>query len=186
MNAEFTRHLEDYYQAVAKENILISYAGPFNFKVSANLLSVFKKHLNNFHIQLLLKKKIYNVMVEVMDNVCKHNQQISDSDNNHSPFPAIFILEKSKSDFLITTGNLINQNKVDTLINIFNKINAMSKSELAERYKNIIINGINAEESEAGIGFLDIALKSGNKLEYQFKKTDENSAFYIFKVRINH
>ena len=185
MDTENTQYIEKIFQNIANENVLINYSGPFNYKVSVNLLTVFKKHLNQFPIPLLLKKKVYNVMVESMDNLCKHNNRLT-SGKNELPFPAVFILEKDKSDFIITTGNLINHNQVESLKIIFNRINAMSNKEIAELYKSIIINETNSAESEPGIGLLDIAIKSGNKLDHHFTKVDDSNVFFVFKIRISN
>lgn len=173
----------DLYKRISTNNVIISYVGMFNFNISNNLLTMFKKHVAHFGIKLIYKKKLYNVMVEALDNVCKHNIHQS-TDGANQIFPGIFLLEKIDNDFIITTGNLILNNKVEALRKKLDFTNSLDKDELKEKYKEMIINGSISEIGGAGIGFLDMSIKAGSKLEFDFKKLDEHLTFFTFKVKI--
>ena len=37
----------------------------------------------------------------------------------------------------------------------------------------------------AGLGFIDIARKTGNPLEYHFERIDKNNSFFLFKTTMS-
>ena len=64
-------------------------------------------------------------------------------------------------------------------------INAMGKEELKEFYKNVLNNGQMSEKGGGGLGMIDIARKSGQKLDYGFMPFDDNHSFFSLNVNIN-
>jgi len=52
-------------------------------------------------------------------------------------------------------------------------------------YKQQIKEGKLSEKGGAGLGFIDIAKKSGNKIEYQFKELTDDRFFFIVITTIS-
>ncbi len=82
----------------------------------------------------------------------------------------------------ISTGNFITQDKVDVLRNKIDKINSMGKEELKDMYKFILNHQRLSEKGGGGLGLVDIARKTGNKLEYTFEKYDD--IYYFFNLDV--
>jgi hypothetical protein len=70
------------------------------------------------------------------------------------------------------------------LRNWLDQINAVSKDELRELYKKILNNEQFSEKGGGGLGFIDIARKSGQKLNYSFKAVNDNVSFFSFQINI--
>lgn len=168
------------YDNLATKNVVLNYVGLFNFNISNNLLIMFKKHVNQFNIKLVSKKKLYNIMVEALDNVCKHNAPPT---TENSPL-GMFFLEHDKSVFTLTTGNLMLSTNVVNVTKKLDLTNSLDIDELKQNYKDSIVNGTISEQGTAGIGFFDMCLKSGNKLEYTFNKVDDTHHFFTLKIKI--
>jgi hypothetical protein len=83
------------------------------------------------------------------------------------------------------TGNPIPKSNVETLIKNLNDLNAKDKEGLKEMYKDIIKNSQISEKGGAGLGFVDMARKSGEKLEFSFSNMDEEYDFFCLKVNIS-
>jgi hypothetical protein len=64
-------------------------------------------------------------------------------------------------------------------------INSLNKEELKEHYKNARLNSIISDVGGAGLGFIDMARKSGNKLEYKFYAIDSVLSFFVLRSKIN-
>ncbi len=176
-----TNEIFDLYSNLTQRNVILSYVGMFNFNISNNFLIMFKKHVNQFNIKLLSKKKLYNVMVEALDNICKHN--VASSSEIHPP--GLFFLEHYDYGFKITTGNLIFSDKMEKLKNRLDKINSSEIDTIKSNYKENIVNTTLTDNGTAGLGFFDMAIKSGNTLDYTFKKVDDNYHFFTFSVNVN-
>jgi hypothetical protein len=82
--------------------------------------------------------------------------------------------------YKITTGNFISREKVDILRTKIDKINSMGRDELKDMYKFILNHQRLSEKGGGGLGLVDIARKTGNKLEYTFEKYNDN--YYFFNL----
>jgi hypothetical protein len=64
------------------------------------------------------------------------------------------------------------------------KINSLSKDELKDFYKFVLNNQTFSEKGGGGLGLIDMARKTGNKLEYQFSSFNPEFDFFNLNVLI--
>ena len=64
-------------------------------------------------------------------------------------------------------------------------INSLTRDELKQYYKEILNNGEISGKGGGGLGFIDIAKKSGEKLVYTIRELDNNYSFFTLTVRIS-
>ena len=74
------------------------------------------------------------------------------------------MIGKIENEYSIITGNYILSANVEALKSKLDRINLMSKDELKEYYKEILNNDTFSEKGGGGLGMIDIARKSGQKL----------------------
>jgi hypothetical protein len=65
-----------------------------------------------------------------------------------------------------------------------NQINSLSKEELKALYKLILNNEEFSEKGGGGLGMIDMARKTGTKMEYEFLPVNEKLLFYVLKINI--
>ena len=82
-------------------------------------------------------------------------------------------------------GNPIAKANVAKLTGNLNELNGKDKEGLKEMYKEIIKNTQISEKGGAGLGFVDMARKSGEKLEFTFANMDPEYDFFCLKVKIS-
>ena len=56
--------------------------------------------------------------------------------------------------------------------------------ELKQLYRQQILSK-RTDENTAGLGIIDIAIKSGNQIKYEFNQLNESTTFYILQTEIN-
>ena len=61
----------------------------------------------------------------------------------------------------------------------------MDKDEFKNYYQDVLSNGTLSEKGTAGLGMIDIARKSGNKLEYQFLPINDTNSFFCLNIKID-
>ena len=84
------------------------------------------------------------------------------------------------------TANKILKERIEDLRKTIDTINALNKDELNALYKKQIREGSLSEKGGAGLGLIDIARKTGKKLDYQFLPLEDNkNFFFLLKVRIS-
>jgi len=92
---------------------------------------------------------------------------------------------KEDVGFLIQTGNYIENTSVTNLKERIDRINLLDEVELKMYYRDVLANGSFSDKGTAGLGMIDIARKSGNKLAYSFIPFDEELSFFSLSVKIN-
>jgi hypothetical protein len=84
--------------------------------------------------------------------------------------------------YKITTGNFITSAKIKVLKDKIDKINSLSRDELKDMYKFILNHQKLSAKGGGGLGLIDIARKTGHKLEYSFE--NYNNDFYFFNLDV--
>jgi hypothetical protein len=60
----------------------------------------------------------------------------------------------------------------------------LDKDGLKDLYKEIIKNTTISDKGGAGLGFVDMARKSGEKLEFSFPEMNADYSFFCIKVSV--
>ncbi len=168
------------FKAMLKDNLGYIYRGRFTRDISDNILSLTENNLSNQEDSSKMKKRVYLILVEGLQNITRHQ----DDTDNDSPYTyGMFVIQKTDDKYYITTGNLIYKQNINHIKELIDKINSLEKEELKLYYKKVLEEGTLSEKGGAGLGLIDMAKKSGNKLSYAFKDIDDKySYFYLHTI----
>lgn len=160
-----------------KENIVINFNGKFTRDNILSLLSIIKGHMNVSKSS----KKVYNIMVEMLQNISKHtNDVIGDRKNR-----GIFFLSKKQDQFILTSGNYMQNSHVDYLRNKLEKTNGFNDKELHDTYNDVLMDFTTPDAQKTGLGFIDIRIKSEKPLDFLFKKIDDEVTFFSLQTAVS-
>lgn len=173
----------DILKTMERNNVILAFNGEFDMRVINALVRSVKEKLINVESNLFVQKKVYNIMVECLENIFRHSENAIQEKMSLRSF-AIFTLRKDDGNYFLATGNYILNKTVDFLKNIIDKINTLNKDERWAMYREILGNGEFSKKGGAGLGIIDIAIKSGSYLQYDFRKIDSETTFYVFQVCI--
>ncbi|MCK4919839.1 MAG: hypothetical protein KAS71_02260, partial [Bacteroidales bacterium] len=79
----------------------------------------------------------------------------------------------------------ISNDKIEMLKNRIEKVNTLDAVGLKKLYKEVRLTGKFSEVSGAGIGIIDMARKSENKLTYDFTAIDDAHSMYSLQIDIH-
>ena len=158
---------------------MLSYRGEISQEITKALLSMAEKRLDLSGADLNIKKKVFGVMVECLQNITKH------SDKQKYVQSSLFMIGKNEDEYLVYSGNVLMTDKVHDLKTKLYRINAMKKEELAEFYKFLMKADHFSNTGGAGLGLIDMARKTGNKLDFDFEPVDENYYYFSLRTKIN-
>ena len=127
-----------------------------------------------------IKRKVYHVMVETLQNMNKHSDEIK-----HEVGNGLFIVGHKKDVYYIITSNRVKTEKKELLETALDEVNNASREELNQMYKTQIKQGRLTDKGGAGLGLIDIARKTQEKLNYQFLQLNEDEYFFILKVEVS-
>ena len=176
--------LNDCYDRMNQGEVIVAYKGAISAEVISNTLSLIETKLEETSEQTGIKKKLYNVLVESLQNLFHHVDAINGMEDSETNFGA-FVLAKQNSIFRISTGNFIRSDKSKILKEKIDKINSLSKEELKDFYKFVLNNQSFSAKGGGGLGLIDIARKTGNKLDYKFYHYNTDFDFFNLNVFIN-
>ncbi len=182
-NQGFIEFVFDFFKTMKQNKINLVYEGEITHQVLKAFTSLTESKMEKEEEGNMVQKRVFHVMVECLQNISKHADKLSDIEDNKEGM-GIFMVSKGEKEYSVTTGNVINNNKIVDLKKLLEHINSLNKEELTELYKKQIKLGKLSERGGAGLGFIDIKRKTGEKLNYHFLPVNETSSFFIFTSTI--
>ncbi len=175
-----------FYKKMEHNDIMLSFKGDITSELLSSMLQIMETKLENLYEQPKVRKKVYNVLVECLQNLYHHRDEMrADMSFDEVKKQAIFMISRNAVEYNIMTGNFVPSHKVATLQERIDKINAMDKDTLKQYYQDVLSLEGFSEKGGGGLGFIDIARKSGQKLSYEFLKIDENFSFFSLYIKIS-
>jgi hypothetical protein len=173
------------YLLMNEDNLGYIYRGNFTDEITENILKLTEANLQQEESRHKIKKRIYSIMVEGLQNITRHQQANEIDIEKIEETYGIFVIQKMDDYYFITTGNVVENKNIPPLKELLDKINSLSKDELKEYYKKVLTEGELSDKGGAGLGLIDMARKSGNKLFYKFREIDDHTSyFYLHTVPV--
>ena len=120
-------------------------------------------------------KKIFFISVETLQNMLIHGNK--DGEGKQHNF---FMLKKNGVNTYITSANLVFCKNITGLENQMKTINGFEDATALKKfYMEHLENNQLSEKGGAGLGFITIAMKSGNKLAYEFARINDEIALFL-------
>lgn len=174
----------DFYDKMERNNIMLSFKGDITSELLTSILQIMESKLDNLQEEPKIKKKVYNVLVECLQNLYHHMDEVAPEQNDKIR-SAIFMIGKLDNQYNIITGNYIKNENVAGLKKRLEDINLLSKEELKEYYKAVLNNGEMSLKGGGGLGMIDIARKTGEKLNFSFAPVDDTFSFFTLNIKIS-
>ena len=176
---------QDLKETVEKESIFLYFSGTISQDALIGIGKSLRSNLRFSHIKQDQAIKIFSVFIELMQNIKNYSSEIIKVDNKSCGVGSIAIGElKDNKQFFVICGNPILNNKVTKLENRINRLNSMSKDELKQFYRQERQREPDSDSKGAGIGFIEMARKSSELLEYKITPIDDKNSFFTLKVTV--
>jgi hypothetical protein len=180
----FLEFVYDFYRSMKAHEITLVYEGEITHQITKAFTSLTESNMAKESEANSVQKKVFHVMVECLQNISKHADSFG-SDDFLFAGRGIFMVSKGKDDYHVTTGNVIENDKIVELTEMLDHINSLDREGLKQLYKSQMKEGRLSEKGGAGLGFIDIARKTGNKLEFHFLPIDESSSFFLLTSSVS-
>jgi len=178
--------ITEWYNEKLEGEVILNFNGSITPDLITEALETIEKSLNLKNEKNAIRKKVYNVFVECLQNLYHHvdlppvDLNLVQKDNF-----GIIILSKDGSFYRISTGNFVDKNKINVIKDRIDQVNSLSDKEIRMLYLDIMSNGEFSDKGGGGLGMLDIVRKTGNKLEYNFYKYNDDHIFFSLDVYIS-
>ncbi|MBN2891149.1 MAG: SiaB family protein kinase [Bacteroidales bacterium] len=169
------------FSRVQQQDFEYVYRGYFTHNITKKILTLADINIQKAVPFSTIQKRIYYIMVEGLQNISRHQDEIEDANEE---YPGIFAIQKQKDRYYVTTGNLVLNDKIPGLKEKINKINSLEKDELKKFHKEILRSGAISDKGGAGLGLIEMARKSDNKLISSFELINENYSYFYLQTQI--
>lgn len=180
-----SRLIKDFYRKIHLDDLTIAYSGSFSDTMTEKIIELSEAYLEaNEHLGKM-KRRTSFLVAECFQNVVRHSSK--DLRNSESePINESFFLRFYGSKCFIASENLIPTDQVQDLKGKLDLVNQYEKSKLRDFYRTMLEEGKLSDKGGAGLGLIEMARKTGNKIMYSFDpKDDKFSLFYLMLVLEN-
>lgn len=178
----FDLHFSKQLESVSHDGqLMLAYDGVLNTETISKLESEIEGKILEKGLPKMVVKKVFFICVESLQNMFIHGHK-DDLGAQHN----FFIINTTEKEVKVITANLITNNAIDKLKKDIIKINSFAEpSELKSYYLEHLENNELSDKGGAGLGFITIAMKSGNKLKTFFEPINEKRSLFLMEVTIN-
>ena len=175
------------YAEICGEDAFFSFAGNVtSMQINSILEEIEEKFVALEPINSKVRKKVYNIMVESLQNLFHHSDELPEElVESLGQRYGMIIIKRNGEDFRIIAGNFVSALNQKNLVERIEKINSLSADELKDMYKHVLNFQKMSAKGGGGLGLIDIARKSENKLGYKFYPFNEDYYFYTIDIFIS-
>jgi hypothetical protein len=187
-NVDYMKLVYDFHKEMLSNKFTLVYEGEITHQITKAFTSLAENKMDSYSEDASMKKKVFHVMVECLQNLSKRAEEFETEGSQGGAGNGIFIVGRlgdDNQDYQVMTGNAVENSKVSELKALLEKINHLDKDGLKELFKKQMREGSLSEKGGAGLGLIDIARKTGEKLEYHFVEIDDKTSFFLLRTKIS-
>ncbi len=174
-------HLFGFDRIMTEKELLLVYRDEMTSETTNDLLAIAEIKMNGSQGEKKLIRRVFNVLVECVQNIVNHADPSPIAKLNKA---AILVIGQGVDHYFIITGNLIRNDRIENLKEIIDLINGLSPEVVRDYYTEKMRIAEFSAKGGAGLGLLDIARRSGRKMEYDFRQIDNEFSYFSFKANI--
>src|SRR5688500_13932223 len=122
----------DLHRSMLAHSLLLVYQGDFTQETTKSILTMAERSLEVTEEDAAIKRKVFNVMVEALQNIVKHNDSLWNDGKARQA--AIFLIGRESQGYSIMSGNPVPKKKVPALRETLNRINTLDQEGLKDLY----------------------------------------------------
>lgn len=170
----------DYHEEITSNGIFLTFSGPLTYDFMVKLGDILKSKMSLFNVDKNLALKIFSLVIEQSQNIIFYSAEklpLAKIDNGVGTITVGF----QDGHYFVFCGNPISNTKVEKLRNKLETIQKMDSEELKAYYKEQRRKERDEDSKGAGLGFIEIARKASQAIEFAFRRLDENNSFFTLK-----
>lgn len=169
-------NVKDMHRIMMQHNVFLMHKGDFSQGTILPILKMIEGNVEGNSGSGSMKKIVYHMLIEVLQNVCKHSLDINGLREG------VFMMGKEGEHYSISAGNYIANDKVEVFKGQIEMILSLTPLERDLLYKKILREGKVTETGGAGLGLIDLSRESADPIEYLFEPVDGDKTFFTLRI----
>jgi hypothetical protein len=172
--------LRDFFSA---ERILICFNGPISRTLISEIGIALKEHIQSTRQCMSSAMDVFSAYIEMSQNI--RHYTASQGYGEPEATATVVIAESSQGSYVVSAGNVVEQEDGQLLLERVAQLAAMDKTELKALYKQQLRSPRDeGQSSGAGLGLIEIARKTTAPLECSLDPLDASRAFFTLRATI--
>lgn len=168
---------------MANAEVIIDFEGSISFEIMENLLNQLKSARQYNALRKPVRKRIYGTVVESIDNIFKYAAPVQGKIRVLQKHPMLMVKEQ-KGKFIVSAGNLLQNDQIDDLRLKLKRINQMDDEALKSLYEEVINKEASKEDRGAGLGLITMALRTDEEIRYHFDPAGPAHSYFTMHITI--
>ncbi|MCJ7820392.1 MAG: SiaB family protein kinase, partial [Bacteroidales bacterium] len=164
---------------LSDQRLMFAYRGEVTSDNSVLLLTLLEREMEFSEFGLLGRKRLFMFVLENLQNITRHGTSAGDE------VMSLVAYTKTDDGYIVTTGNSISASDVPDLKRNLEKINHLEPDRIREAYRAMLQNSDMSSKGGAGLGLMEMARKTGNKLDYVFTPIDDDNSYFILSKTVD-
>ena len=163
------------------KSLIVSVSGFISQRIVSLILDDLEEKIKSLNIDSKIKNTIIYIAVGLLQNILNYseNRYLGYEKKQISNGSFIVGYDEDLKKYYVQSSNEILQLDKEKLSKRLEYINSLSKEQLKDYYKELLKTGEYKHDHGAGIGLIDIAIKSSESLQYSFETKDDELYFKI-------
>jgi len=183
------QNVYDLRNIVQDQGIIFSYSGYITESVLFGIGEALKQKLYLEEADKTTMRNIFAIFVEQMQNVIRYSAELElpkedviagERDLRYG----VLNIGKENDKFYVTCGNKIIPSDVDRLNIRLVALQKMSTEDLKALYKQKLRDPTEETSKGAGVGFIEIARRSSEIINFGFLELDDKHSFFVLKAYV--
>ncbi len=162
-----------------QERLMFVYRGVVTSENSSSLLMLLEKEMESSEFGFLGRKRLFMFVLESLQNVSRHGDI-----NDHAEM-SLVVYSKTDNGYTVSTGNVIETERIESLKSKLDEINNLKSGEIRSVYRQMLSNAEFSNKGGAGLGLIEMAKKTGNKLDYDFIGLDDKLSYFVLSKTVD-
>ncbi len=173
---DLTRRIRD---KMMQENLMFIYRGVVTDENSVPLIMLLESEMENAEFDFLGRKRLFMFVLESLQNVSRHSDPVEFANMS------LVVYSKTADGYTVTTGNVLPSSHIDNLRAKLEEINHLDAEEVRKVYRKMLGKSEFSNKGGVGLGLLEMARKTGNRLDYDFIDLDNRYSYFILSKTVD-
>ena len=166
---------------MAEEGIVFSFSGMISQSLTSFMVETAKSQFDEKGEDSSMTRNMFLIAVEQLQNIMSYSKEKNIEDGSRYTSPGVMVIgysDDKKKYYVNSSNEIVDSDKVKVAKKI-DHINSLERDKLRKYLREKLRSAEDTHERGAGVGFIEMAKRSSEKLEYDFERIEDKLYFHI-------
>lgn len=177
-------NLHEFYNDLRNKGIIFCFSGPVSQDTIEGIGGTLKQKMELEDTDLNTTQKVFSIFVEQMQNIVSYSSDrvFPDGRDEGDIRAGVLVVGQEPGHFYVLCGNRIRQDDVEPIRQQLELLRSLNKDELKKLFRERRKKEPPLHSRGSGLGFIDIARKATQPIEFEFTPVDAGYVFFSIKA----